>query len=74
MADSLQALADATMAEMRQVELQARETQNLATTAPTRDHFAHRAEEATRAEESLRTAMFDEMEVDYTADDEIEAL
>ena len=38
------------------------------------DAFAHRAEEAERAEESIRTAMFDEMEVDYTADDEIEAL
>ena len=74
MGDSLQELADATMEEMRQATQLARETQNLATTAPTTDHFAHRAEEAERAEESIRTAMFDEMEVDYTVDEEIEAL
>ena len=53
-----------TMAEMRQVALQARETKSLVATAPTTDHFAHGAQEAERAEEPLRTAMFDEMEVD----------
>lgn len=49
---------------MRQVALQARETKSLVATAPTTDHFAHGAQEAERAEEPLRTAMFDEMEVD----------
>ena len=48
--------------------------QNLATSGPITDYFAHRAEEAERGEESIRTAMLDEMEVYYTADDEIEAL